>query len=225
MKSRVSALVMLVLMLLAAGGAYGLRPTQKIADTTPSVDPEVMIPTAFGDWREELRSTPQIVDPQQQQTIDKIYSKTLSRTYVNSEGYRIMLSVAYGSNQSDSMQVHKPEVCYPAQGFSLHAKQTAVLRTSSGDVPVTRLETSLGARREPVTYWVTVGDRVISSRMHKKFVEMSYGFGGEIPDGMLLRLSSIDAGTAHAYDVQVQFAEDLLSAVRPEHRTQLFGLK
>lgn len=223
MSARFKALLLLVLMLFAFGGAYALKPTQKIADAAPPVDLESLIPAAFGDWKEDLLRGPQIVDPQQQQMIDKIYSKTLQRTYVNSEGYRVMLSVAYGSNQSDSMQVHKPEVCYPAQGFILHEKRNDQLVTSFGAMPVTRVRASQGARNEPITYWTTVGERVVESGMHKKIVEMGYGLSGKIPDGMLIRVSSIDSETNRGYAIQARFVDQLLSAAEPQHRIRLTG--
>lgn len=223
MSASFKALLLLVLMLFAFGGAYALKPTQKIADAAPPVDLESLIPAAFGDWKEDLLRGTQIVDPQQQQMIDKIYSKTLQRTYVNSDGYRVMLSVAYGSNQSDSMQVHKPEVCYPAQGFILHEKRNDELVTSFGAMPITRVRASQGARNEPITYWTTVGERVVESGLHKKIVEMGYGLSGKIPDGMLIRVSSIDSETNRGYAIQARFVDQLLSAVEPQHRIRLTG--
>ena len=101
-----------------------------------------------------------MVDPQQQELIDKIYTQTLSRTYVNPSGYRIMLAIAYGDDQRDAMQLHYPEVCYPAQGFSLKGKEKGTVATENGIIPVTRILTNLGQRNEPVTYWTTVGDQV-----------------------------------------------------------------
>jgi len=71
-------------------------------------------PITPNDWREDPQRIVQVVDPQTRELLDKLYSETLSRTYVNANGYRIMLSLAYGSDQRDSLQVHKPEVCYPA---------------------------------------------------------------------------------------------------------------
>lgn len=216
--------ILLALMLAASGLALALRPTHKIADQGPAIDLQTMIPRTFGDWHEELRNSAQIVDPQQQEMIDKIYTQTLNRTYVNSQGYRIMLSVAYGDNQRDAMQTHYPEVCYPAQGFSLNDKQSGTLTTeSSGLIPVTRILTSLGPRNEPVTYWTTVGDKVVRSGIQKKLVEMSYGLNGKIPDGMLIRVSSIDPETANAYTMQAQFADQMLGALTPESRRKLNG--
>ena len=223
MINRFKTALLLVLMLLAAGGAYGLRPTQKIADSAPPVDLEAMIPKAFGDWKEEPQRMTQIVDPQQQQTIDRIYNKTLSRTYVNADGYRVMLSIAYGSNQNDSMQVHKPEFCYPAQGFLLHETRAGILSTTNGNIPVTRIRTSLGARHEPVTYWTTVGDRAVAGGVQKKIVEMGYGITGRIPDGMLVRVSSISPDSDQAFIVQQEFVSQLLFAAGAKNRARLAG--
>ena len=106
-------------MFAAAGMALALKPTTKIADAGPEVDLEVLIPKAFGDWKIDTTIAPLIANPEQQAVIEKIYNQTLTRTYVNSRNERIMLSIAYGGDQSDSMAVHKPEVCYPAQGFQI----------------------------------------------------------------------------------------------------------
>ena len=224
MNTWVRNVILLALMLGASGLALALRPTQKIADQGLAVNLQTMIPRTFGGWREELQNSAQIVDPQQQEMIDKIYTQTLSRTYVNAHGYRIMLAVAYGDDQRDAMQTHYPEVCYPAQGFSLKDKQSGTLKVDSGGlIPVTRILTNLGPRHEPVTYWTTVGDRVVRSGVQKKLAEMSYGLNGKIPDGMLIRVSSIDTETANAYVMQAQFASQMLEALTPEYRKRLNG--
>lgn len=216
-------IILLVLMLAASGLVLALRPTQKIAEQGPAIDLATMIPRTFGDWREEQHNSIQIVDPQQQEMIDKIYTQTLSRTYVNTNGYRIMLSMAYGDDQRDSMATHYPEVCYPAQGFLLKDKQTGTLTTASGPIPVTRILTSLGQRNEPITYWTIVGDHVFQGGIQKKLAEMRYGLNGKIPDGMLIRLSSIDTETANAYEIQTQFANQMLAALAPVYRQKLSG--
>lgn len=211
------------LMMAASVFAVVLRPTHKLADQGPKIELETLIPSAFGEWHEEKRANVLIVDPQQRELLDKIYSQTLTRTYKNDQGYRIMLSIAYGSDQSDAMQVHKPEVCYPAQGFTLEGKTAATLVLGKDTIPTTRVATSLGQRREPVTYWTTVGDKAVGSGIHKKLVEMSYGLTGNIPDGMLIRVSSIDPDTAGAYRIQDRFAKQMLEALAPDARRRLAG--
>jgi EpsI family protein len=214
---------LLALMLVTSGLTLALHPTHKISEQGPAIDLEVMIPRTFDKWREEQSRSVQIVDPQQKEMIDRIYTQTLSRTYVNADGYRIMLSMAYGDDQRDGMQMHYPEVCYPAQGFVLEDRQNGILTTTSGSISVTRILTSLGRRIEPVTYWTTVGDQVFQGSIQKKLTEMRYGLDGKIPDGMLIRISSIDDNTSNAYERQSQFANQMLEALAPESRKRLNG--
>lgn len=218
-----TGILIAALMFAAAALAVVMRPSHKLADQGPKIDLETMIPRDFGGWREEILSKALIVDPQQKELLDTIYSQLLSRTYRNDQGYRIMLSIAYGNDQSDSMQVHKPEICYPAQGFVLENKTAGSLAFGKSAIPITRIATTLGQRREPVTYWTTVGDQTVKSGIHKKLVEMSYGLTGKIPDGMLVRVSSIDPDTAKAYRLQDQFAQQMLEALAPDARKRLTG--
>jgi EpsI family protein len=215
--------VLLALMLVAASLAAALRPTISMADERPPIDLKSMVPTAFDDWRQLERSGAYIIDPQTQQLLDTIYSETLSRTYVNSKGYQIMLSIAYGKNQSDALQLHKPEVCYPAQGFQLFDKHADMLDLGDRSIPTTRLMTKLGQRQEPVTYWTVVGDHVTVSGIDKKLTELRYAINDRIPDGMLIRVSSIDGAVDNAYQNQDRFARAMVTAIASVDRERFSG--
>jgi len=223
MKYPIKNLVLMTLMVVSAGLAFVIRPTISIADERPPINLKAMVPTAFGDWQEQLTVSNQIVDPQRKQVLEKIYSETLSRTYVNSQGYRIMLSIAYGKNQSDALQLHKPEICYPAQGFMLLSTQPGKLDLLGRPITAIRLETSLGQRFEPITYWTVVADHVTKSGIDKKLTELRYAMTGRIPDGMLVRVSSIDKINDNAYALQNQFANEMIQAIAPEHRNRFAG--
>jgi EpsI family protein len=215
--------VLLALMLLAAWLAVVLRPTISVADELPPIKLATMVPTAFGEWREQVGGVAAIVDPQQKETLDRIYNEVLTRTYINPQGYRIMLSIAYGKNQQGDMQLHKPEVCYPAQGFTLMSLQAGQLDLLGKPIAATRLEASLGQRIEPITYWTIVGDQVTATMVDKRLAEMRYAMIGRIPDGMLVRVSSIDRGKERAYEMQGRFARDMVQAIAPEHRNRFAG--
>ena len=216
-------LVIGLCMFAAAGMALALRPTHKIADAEPKIDLEVLIPKTFGDWKIDETITPLIANPVQQALINKIYNQTLTRTYVNSSGDQIMLSIAYGGDQTDDMAVHKPEVCYPAQGFQILKNATGSLSTGQGNIPVKRLVATQGQRIEPITYWRTVGDAVEVNSLKWKLQQLKYGLTGEIPDGLLFRISSIQADDARAYQLQDAFARDLLKAMSPSGRQRIIG--
>jgi len=91
-------LILGAVMVLAALAAVALTPTRKLAQEQ-LVSLEVLIPQSFADWQLDPGIAPVTVSPDVQAKLDKIYNQVLSRTYVNSSGERIMLSVAYGGNQ------------------------------------------------------------------------------------------------------------------------------
>ena len=202
-----------------------LKPDLHLADTRPPVKLEVLIPERFGDWQ-HVPMAQGVVNPQAQTMQDKLYAELVNRVYRNSQGETIMLSVAYGKNQSDSFQVHKPEICYPAQGFQVQRTSAADLVTPQGTVPVRRVETTYGSNRfEPVTYWTTLGDHAVKNGTDKKLKEMRYALKGYIADGLLFRMSSIDRDSPRAFLLQDRFAQEMLAAMAPETRLRIAGLQ
>ena len=207
---------------LVAGTAVG--PSAKAPGAAPRFLLEEVVPKQFGNWHELPDQTAQVVNPQTKELLDKLYSQILTRTYINASGYRIMLSIAYGDDQRGDLQAHKPEVCYPAQGFTLYSNDQAALGTPFGTIAVRRLSTSLGQRKEPVTYWFTVGDTNVKGKLQQRMVEIKLGLTGQIPDGLLVRVSSIDGTPSRAYASHDSFVADLLSAMSPINRVRLSGL-
>ncbi len=224
MKANTVALTLAALMCTASLASIAVRPSQKAADKGKAISLEAVVPKGFGDWTELPEQSAQVVNPQTKELLDKLYSQLLSRTYVNKQGYRIMLSMAYGDDQRGGLQAHRPEVCYPAQGFKLDKVEDGVLATSYGKIEVRRLNTSYGTRIEPVTYWLTVGDEVVRSRLDKRIAQIRLGLTGQIPDGLLFRISSIDGDEARAFATQQKFVADMMAAVPPTARKQLSGL-
>ncbi len=218
------ALLAALLMLLCALLAWSLTPRRKLVDVQGRLQLEQMMPKAFGDWTEVPASNATVVNPQQAEQLSRIYSQTLSRVYVNSQGQRVMLSLAYGEDQRDGMQLHYPEVCYPAQGFRLLAQEKATLQMGASSLPIKRLSTQLGSsRRESVTYWTLVGDQPFSGGIAKKLTEMRYGLRGLIPDGLLFRVSSIELNPEEGYAVHQRFAQSLFATLPAAERARFMG--
>lgn len=187
------------------------------------LDLEQVVPKVIGDWR-VVDQTVQAVNPETQALLDRIYSQVLGRTYVNKQGQAVMLSISYGADQRGSMEAHKPEVCYPAQGFTVTQNSPDQLETKFGNIKVQRLNTHLGTRQEPLTYWFTVGHDTVSSRIQKRVAELKMIVTGEIPDGLLFRVSSIDPDPKHAWAVQDGFVRTLLDDISSEARKRLAGV-
>jgi EpsI family protein len=134
-----------------------------------------------------------------------------------------MLSLAYGADQSDKYQVHRPEICYPAQGYQIYGLKKQRLVSAYGEIAAQKLF----ARRnngviEEIDYWVMVGDVLVFSGFDRKLAQLKYGFGGKIPDGMLIRISSLSED-GNSSRQNKKFIDDLLQALNANDRARIIG--
>jgi EpsI family protein len=207
----------------AAAGEY-LRPSLRLAEVKPKIELESQIPKSFADWQVDPHVRPVVPDPSVQAMLDDLYSQTLARTYVNRSGDRIMLSIAYGSDQSnEATAVHRPEFCYSAQGFRVKSLGEDRLKVGNTMVPVAKVLAHLGRRNEPIIYWVTLDEEATLPGLGRKINQLRYGLRGEIPDGMLVRVSSISDKNEEAFGLQQRFLESLFGAVPKDVRSRYFG--
>lgn len=209
-------------MLAAAGLALALTPRLRMADEARPINLEAMVPGQIGEWTQQDFS-PQIINPELESQVNKIYSQTLDRYYVNGKGERIMLSIAYGGDQRVSMQVHRPEVCYASAGFQVGSISKDVIDLRGTKLPVMKLIATRDSRIEPITYWVMIGNSAVQGRMEQNFARWKYGLTGEIPYGMVIRVSSISVNESESHRAQEEFVRDMLDAMSEEDRRILTG--
>ena len=223
--TQINYFVIGLLIITASVAGNFLKPTAKLADSRPAMNLEKTIPEQFGQWHKDLVDIEQIISPERKELISKIYNQTLTRSYLDNHGTRIMLSIAYGGDQSSKdMQVHRPEGCYSSQGFKVNKEFLDTLTTNFGTLPVKRMTAVQGSRNEPITYWITVGDRAVDLKgMHQRLAQLRYGLTGKVPDGMLVRVSSISRDDKVAYQMQDDFVREMLSVMSKEDRTRIAG--
>ena len=220
---RLRALFAALLLVSASGLAHVSRPTVHLADSHAKVDVETLFPKSFGAWRLDTSVPVSIVSPDVEAMLKSLYAQTLSRTYIGPGGERIMLSIAYGGDQSDATRAHRPDVCYPAQGFDILSNTNASIDVGGTQLPVRHMFAKLGQRFEPVTFWFVIGEKIAVSGQQQKLAQLSYGLRGLIPDGMLVRVSSIDPDANAGYRVQARFIADMWAAMPKTSRLQAFG--
>lgn len=220
------AAIAAILMAASAVGGQAMVPTKRMALLRGPFKLADLVPSRFANWRLDERSVGGIINPQTEELLNKLYSQILDRVYVDDAGHRVMLSIAYGADQADDdVQLHYPEVCYPAQGFRVKSNRTDQIAVPQGAVRVRRLETQYGdSRFEPVTYWTIVGDQQSLGGWDRKVSEIRHGLRGEIVDGLLFRVSSIDRDSAAGFRAQDDFIRALVPAMTPAARRQLAGL-
>lgn len=184
---------------------------------------EAIIPKKFGGWKMDLDYVEPLVSTDVKGEINMIYNQTLSRTYINSQGERVMLAIAYGRDQRVDSQVHRPEICYAAGGFDIKKMTKIFLDTTFGQIPAMRLVAKQGNRNEPITYWIKIGNSLTRGWFEEKWATFSYELTGQVPDGLLFRVSTISNDEQASYQIQQTFLTDLLKSMRSGDRQWLLG--
>jgi len=207
----------------AAVMAKVLEPRELMARSFASMSLDQVIPKQFGQWRlmpEISPVTPSdpegYVDPDAASA--RIYSQEVGRGYTDGQGHILMLLVAYGPVQNYRLKAHRPEMCYTAAGFRISGKTGAALSYSDNASPIkmTRLIAERESRFEPISYWMRVGNDVSNGVIDRQLIRLKYGLKGIIPDGALVRVSTIGLPEEASFQLQDQFIRDLFAAIAPK---------
>ena len=189
------------------------------------------VPAKFGDWR-QVESSRAVVDPTRDQDGNAVlspYSDVLMRTYRNSEGDIILLALAYGKHQRQEFKIHRPELCYFAQGFKLEALTSVVFPIEGRRSAVVgkRMLVERPDRIEIVSYWIRIGSLYSDSAWSTRYHIFEEGLRGHIVDGILVRVSQVVVNTTQAtserYEIQERFLAELVRAAGAQGLARLLG--
>jgi EpsI family protein len=187
---------------------------------------EQVVPKNFGDWIEVTdANSSTVVNPEVQEAVNNLYTQVVSRVYEQkSTGRRIILSLAYGDNQTFSKQLHRPESCYSSQGFKINNLYEEKIHTTGRPVMVNRMSAYIGSRVEQVTYWIRIGDRVISGPPTAlNIARLEMGLKGYVTDGLLFRVSEISENDKLSHPLHDQFINDFLHALSSNQQAMMIG--
>lgn len=221
------SLVLLATLLMAVGLAHFGRPqASPEANARALVPLESLFPQRVGEWQPDPVSVGFVRPAFEQAKRFQMYDQVLERVYVNPAGERIMLSVAYGRQQSVGLQVHRPEVCYKAGGFAVGDVQAGQIALQGRTLPVTRLVATMPERREPITYWRLLGDEVVADEARFKLGQLAAGLRGRgIDDGLLVRVSSLGDDASAAWRLQASFVQALERSQNETQRQRTLGAR
>lgn len=222
-KGRRDALVMLGAMAAASGLAWVGRPSANSDDAAAAPDLDSLIPERFGAWRLDEASRAFVRPAAQQGQRYGIYDQVLERAYIDDAGRQVMLSVVYGRQQSATLQLHRPEVCYRANGYQVRAAQLGRATLAGRDLPVTDLQAELPGRLEPVTYWTLLGGEPVADPAQFRWRRLGLAARRRLTDGLLVRVSSINVEPQAAYELHREFADSLLQSMSPQDRALVAG--
>lgn len=207
--------------LLTAGVAYARMP-RRPAMLIGKDQLEHIVPLRIGEWSYETTSG--LVLPPPDQLARLLYDQQVTRAYSAPDQLPVMLLLAYGSSQGGMLQIHRPEICYPASGFRLSATQVTRIPLPDGhEIPSRSFSATSDTRVEQVLYWTRIGNMVPTSWAAQRLAVVRSNLAGAIPDGLLVRLSTVSTDPVQAEATLKRFAVEMLHAMTPATRRMLVG--
>jgi EpsI family protein len=182
-----------------------------------------LIPRSFGAWTSEDIGDPLALNGPGTLS-SKLYNQLVTRAYTDGPGgHQVLMLLAHGERQSDELQLHRPEVCYPAFGYALLRNEPMQLRLADDvTVPARRLVAKSPSHEESVVYWSRLGEFFPIDASEQRKDRFKNAVAGLIPDGILCRFSTADE-SAKGWTGLEEFVHDLITATKPAGQRVLVG--
>lgn len=208
-------------LLVASAIGYARQP-QPVHKPITEDELEKLIPTHVGEWT--FLTSSGLVMPPPDESSETLYDQVFTRVYTAPGKPSIALLIAYSSVQNGLLQLHRPEICYPASGFKLSDTKLTTIRLPNGKEISARAFSASGPQRsEYVFYWTRLGEYLPNSWLDQRLAVVKANLRGQIPDGILVRASVFaDANEQTRADLR-QFMEELLARLSPRGRELLTG--
>lgn len=203
-------------------GALSVNPAFRTSGS-PHDAPKLEFPEAFGAWR-TLPAESVILPPAD--TLSKAaYEQIAVAAYSNGQGPAIVVLVAYGSSQTHSLQLHRPETCYPSSGFEILQQEIDEVALAGRLVSAGWMEAQRGNRVDRLLYWTRIGATFTRDLWDQRLTIAQDAFQGLPSDGVLVRMS-MEAQASEQMDLRLlQFCQAWLEALRESGRALLLGPK
>lgn len=206
----------------AAAGGAALRIPQP---NSPPIDEKVfekLVPNKVGNWTFQQASG--LVLPPEDALSDRLYDNLVTRIYTNPAGQVVMFLVAYKNFQNGVLQIHRPEICYPAGGYILSETQAGAVPIGAAEpLPVNSFSANGTERDEQVLYWTRIGEHFPVRWIEQRVAVLRANLAQINPDGMLARVSMPNDDMATSKPIMAKFIADLRTASPPQLRRVLFG--
>ncbi|WP_419815068.1 exosortase-associated protein EpsI, V-type [Glacieibacterium sp.] len=207
----------------SAAAATALTPRRHVVLLPENRKLESIVPSKIGTWS-VVPSDAFVLPKTPGSLADRLYSQTVTRLYQSPNNIPVMLVMAYGSVQNDLLQLHRPETCYSAVGFQISGSQSVRLPLGgTAQLPVRELTATNDTRIEPIAYWTRIGDDLPLDGREQRWMKLNQQFAGIIPDGILIRMSTVGESTPEVFSRLREFAVEMVTATLPADRPVLIG--
>lgn len=121
------------------------------------------------------------------------------------DGDVVLLSMVMATDQRKLFRVHIPDICLPAQGWSVMDRNLQEIPLGpSRSLVATRLMTKKGNVTSQVLYWFTSNTRVVESKIIHRLLLVWDGVMGERTPGTLIQVMSPTRGSSRENVQQLQ---------------------
>ena len=197
-------------------GVFGRQPQQPLP-----IELSEKIPAEIGIWREATLDD--VVLPPQTSTSREAYESLVMRRYTSSFGLSVDFVAAYQPIHSMSSQVHRPEICYPASGFSIKKVEDRIMSLDSGAIPTRFFRAKRGERIEDVLFWTRIGEKFPATLSQQRKLIAVSALKRKFSDGVLVRVSTQSTGAKIGSDLLIDFVRSLEVSLDSPTRELFFG--
>eukprot|EP01037_Dinobryon_pediforme_P011244 gene11244-11329_t len=200
-----------------AGGLLGLIGAASVLLRPTSTAPvltdrwiDAAVPQRLGPWQVAARDG--LVTAPSDELSARLYDQILTRIYRVDRGWGagapepvteptaesasglarlpdVALLVAYGRGQDTDVQLHRPDACYPAQGFALSDPQALPIRFAGHIVPAQIVTARRDDLVQQVVYWTRIAGMFPPDSASERRVIVRENLAGRMPDAVLVRIS------------------------------------
>ncbi len=203
---------MLGLLFCSAAGVAAIRQPSKTLNLRDNQKLEDLIPKTIGRWKFVAASG--LVVPPEDQLVRATYSQLLTRVYSDDSAPPIMLLLAHSDSQTGFLQIHRPETCYTASGYSILNIDRHVIPVANKPLITNNMEAvSAGGQTEHVVYWTRVGDRIPENWRQQRIAVAMDNIKGLVPDALLARVSVVSPDRATALRQLDEFVQAMIGSV------------
>jgi EpsI family protein len=206
----------------AAGAAEALKP-HRTARLLQGAALAAIAPKAFGAWTSEDVNDALALNAPGTLSAE-LYNEVMVREYRNTAGAAVTLLLAYGARQTDTLQLHRPEICFPAFGYHLSRMESVMLPIANGlSLPARRMAASLSDLNESVVYWSRLGEYFPQDAEQQRAARFKTTLKGVVADGVLARLTTQNLYPESGWNLIYVFTREFLAAVAANQRKALVG--
>lgn len=181
-----------------------------------------LFPLKIGDW--EYQTSSGLVLPPPDQLSDRLYNAIITRYYASPTQLPVMFLIAYNGIQDGMLQVHRPEVCYPAAGYAIEHERLIQLDAGGGvEVPGHYLAARSVSRHEQLIYWTRIGNDFPTQWWQQHWAVAKENLKGRVPDGMLIRFSTAAPDDRTAILTLQRFLAPFFASLSPTARRLVLG--